>query len=437
MAARIYKVRRLENEDLNFPFEFKFVHIRPQGGNRKMNRPFWSNVLIAACIVALGAASALAADPSDSSGKPERLISMAPEYPGIVAPVGKEVSMDLNFVNKGRRGETVDVRVARKPDGWKTKIRTYRYTVTGIYVPADDKKNLTFEATPDKGVTPGDYDFVIEAVTRDGRFKMEQQVRVTLTGDEEGKEKDRGVKLTTSYPVIRGPSEATFEFSVEVDSQLDKEAVFDLLAQGPKGWDINFKPAYETKYISSIRMKADQNQTIAVEVKPAMNADAGEYPINVRVSSGDAASDVTLSVILTGTYALEVGTSSGLLSLEARQGKPANVSFYVKNTGTAPNHDIKFMTFKPENWNVEFKPEKIDLIEPNDLRQVEMTITPYEEALVGDYSVGVKVEGERSGKNIEFRTSVKASGAWGWIGVGIIVAVIAGLFGLFRALGRR
>jgi uncharacterized membrane protein len=32
---------------------------------------------------------------------------------------------------------------------------------------------------------------------------------------------------------------------------------------------------------------------------------------------------------------------------------------------------------------------------------------------------------------------VKASTAWGWIGIGIIIAVIAGLIGLFRKLGRR
>lgn len=401
-----------------------------------MNRFTWGNALIALITLSLGAVSAPALE-SPTAVKPERMLMMAPEYTGIATPVGKEVSMDLTFINKGRLGETVDVRVAQKPEGWQTKIKSYRYAVTGVYVPAEDKKSLTFEAVPDKDLPPGDYDFVLEAVTPDGRFRMDQKVRLTLTGEQEGKERERGVRLTTSYPVIRGPSEATFEFSVEVDSQLEQEAVFDLFAQGPKGWDINFKPAYETKYISSIRLKADQNQTIAVEVKPAANSTAGEYPIAVRVSSGDAAGEATLSVILTGTYALEVGTASGLLSLEARQGKPANVSFYVKNTGTAPNHDIKFMSFKPENWKVEFKPERIDLIEPNDLKQVEMIITPYEDAFVGDYSVGVKVEGEKAGKTIEFRTGVKASGAWGWIGIGIIVAVVAGLFGLFRALGRR
>jgi len=89
-----------------------------------------------------------------------------------------------------------------------------------------------------------------------------------------------------------------------------KEAIFDLFAQGPKGWDINFKPAYETKYISSLRLKANQNQSLAVEVKPAPNSAAGEYPINLRVSSGDAKGEANLTVILTGTYALEAGRSS-------------------------------------------------------------------------------------------------------------------------------
>ena len=237
--------------------------------------------------------------------------------------------------------------------------------------------------------------------------------------------------------MIRGPSDATFEFSVDVNSKLDKDAVFDLFAQGPKDWDINFKPAYETKYISSLRLKGNQNQSIAVEVKPAMAAEAGEYPINVRVSSGDAKGEAQLAVILTGTYGLEVGTPDGLLSLDARQGKPANMSFYVKNSGSAANHDIKFMSFKPENWKVEFKPEKIDSIDAGDLKQVELIITPFEDALVGDYSVSVNVEGEKASKIIEFRTTVKASAVWGWIGIGIIVVVIGGLLGLFRWLGRR
>ena len=373
----------------------------------------------------------------DEKERPLRSILMAAEYPGVQIPVEENVSMDLIFHNKGKTDENVNVRIAEIPPGWTAKVKSYRYTVTGLHVPAASDKTLSFEASPGKEVSPGKYEFRIEAQTADGKFEMNQTIVVAVTAQEEKSEQDRGVKLTTSFPVIRGPSDATFEFSVEVENKLEKDAVFDLFAQGPKGWDINFKPAYESKYITSLRLQSNRNQSLAVEVKPALMAAAGEYPIGIRVSSGDAKGEVQLAVVLTGTYGLEVGTASGLLSLDARQGKPANQSFYVKNSGSAANHDIKFMSFKPENWKIEFNPESIDVIEPGDLKQIEMIITPYEDALVGDYSISVNVEGEKASKIIEFRTTVKASAAWGWIGIGIIVVVIGGLFGIFRWLGRR
>ena len=394
-------------------------------------------LIISLAMVTLMVISASSFAQTENEKLPARAISMAAEYPGVEITKDEDVSMDIIFHNKGRKDEDVEVWISEKPKGWKARIKTYRYTVTGVHVPSNENKSLTFEANPEEGIKPGDYKFRINARTSDGKFRMSQAVTVKVTADEGKSKEPKGVKLTTSYPVISGPSDATFEFSLEVDSKLDQDAVFDLLAQGPKGWDINFKPAYETKYISSLRIKSKQSTSVAVEVKPAMGAAAGEYPINVRVSSSDANAEVKLTVTLTGTYGLEVGTASGLLSLEARGGRPANMSFYVKNTGSATNHDIKFMTFKPENWKVEFKPEKIDALEAGGLKQVELTITPYEDALVGDYSVGVNVKGEKAAKTIEFRTTVKASAAWGWIGIGIIVIVIGGLFGLFRWLGRR
>ena len=394
-------------------------------------------LIISLVVIALALGQSLCSAKGKDDNRPARSIFMAAEYPGVEVPVEENVSMDIIFHNKGQSDENMNVWIAEKPAGWTVKIKTYRFSVTGIHVPGGDDKALTFEATPGKEIQPGKYNFRIEAQTEDGKFKMDQNILVTVTGAAEKSEEDRGVKLTTSYPVIRGPSDATFEFSVEVNSKLDKDAVFDLFANGPKGWEVNFKPAYESKYITSLRLKSNQNQSIAVEVKPAMMADVGEYPINLRVSSGDAKGEAQLAVILIGTYSLEVGTPSGLLSLDARRGKPANMSFYVNNTGSAANHGLKFMSFKPENWRVEFTPENIDIIEPGDLKQVEVAITPYEEALVGDYSISVSVEGEKVSKIIEFRTTVKASAAWGWIGIGIIVAVISGLFGIFRWLGRR
>jgi uncharacterized membrane protein len=397
---------------------------------------FWFLISLVILGLVMNQSLGFAAD-EDDKNRPERMVLMAVEYPGVEITKDDDVSMDIIFYNKGKKDENVEVLVEQKPEGWQARVKTYRFDVTGVHVPSADDKTLTFEAEPDENVQPGKYEFRIAAKTQDGRFNMAQTIIVSVKEGEADKKESKGVKLTTSYPVLRGPSDATFEFSVEVDSKLDEDAVFDLFAQVPQGWEVNFKPAYESKFISSLRIKSKQSTSVAVEVKPAMGAQAGEYPINVRVASSDAKAEAALMVILTGTYGLEVGTPNGLLSLDARQGKPANISFYVKNTGSAANQNIKFMSFKPENWKVEFNPENIDLVKPDEIKQVELTITPYEDALVGDYSVSVSVEGEKDSKVIEFRTTVKASAAWGWIGIGIIVVVIVGLFGLFRWLGRR
>ncbi len=369
--------------------------------------------------------------------RPPRSIAMAPEYPGVIIPPGEDVSMDLILYNKGRADENIDVEVTSIPKGWKARVKTYNFTVTGAHVENGETKSLTFFAEPEqKDMKPGRYVFQVQARTQDGKFKTTQKIAVTV-GEKGEIIKEKPVTITTSYPVLRGPTDAKFEFSLEVDNKQDKDRVYNLTSQGPENWEINFKPAYEDKYISSLRIEKNQSKTVAVEVKPHRLAEAAEYPIQVRVGSGDAKAEAELTVILTGTYKLDAGTPTGLLSLEAQQGKPSNMSIYVKNSGSAENHDIKFLSLKPENWKVEFEPEKIDVLKPDELKQVEITITPAEEALVGDYSVGLNVDGERASKSIELRTTVRASTAWGWIGIGIIVLVILGLGGLFTWLGRR
>lgn len=373
---------------------------------------------------------------TDKKDLPPRAITVAPEYATVMVHEEEDVSVDVVVRNGGRQGETIDLSIPSVPEGWKAWFKTYSFKIGGLYVESDSSKSISLQTEPEKGTPSGKYVFPIMARTRDGQLTSSSELIIIVEGKKEEK-KSKGVNITTSYPVLKGPTDAKFEFSIDVENKTDKEAIFNLAYDGPKNWDINFKPSYEDKYFSSLRIKEDQSQSMAVEVRPYALAEPGEYPIKVRVSSDKAQGEVTLTVVLTGTYKLDAGTAEGLLSLNAYQGKSANMSFYVKNTGSAAQNGIKFMTFKPENWKVEFTPEKVDTLAPNEMKQVEMTITPADQALVGDYSVGVGVEGEKSSKNLEFRVTVRASTAWGWIGIIIIVLVVAGLVFLFVRVGRR
>jgi uncharacterized membrane protein len=397
---------------------------------------FWI-VIIGLCLIAGALGSSAYGHEEGKKDLPQRGISVAPEYSGVIAAQGEDVSIDLKVVNKGKQDEIIELSLPSVPKGWTAMVKTYSFGITGVYVESDKSKSLTLKAEPDDDVGPGKYTFLIKGRTQDGKLTSTGAVVITVKPKEEEK-KSKDVKITTSYPVLEGPTDAKFEFSIEVENKLDKDTVFNLAYEGPRNWDIKFKPAYEEKYFSSLRIKKGQTDSMAVEVKPYPLAEPGRYPLKVKVSSPEAKAEAEIMVVLTGTYKLDAGTADGLLSLrEAYQGKEANLSFYVKNSGSAKQNDIKFLSFKPENWKVEFKPERIETLAPGELKQVEVTITPADEALVGDYSVTLSIEGEKATKNLEFRVPVKASTAWGVIGLGIIVIVVLGLVVLFIRLGRR
>jgi uncharacterized membrane protein len=392
------------------------------------------SVLLVALIFCLITPSFIIAQEEKKDHRPERGIAVFPEYSGVVVPRGETVRMDLILEDKGRTDEIIDVKISMIPKGWKATLKGGSYVVSGLYVPSGNTKNLALTLEPDKTVGPGDYIFQFDAQTADGKFTFSNKLNVTVQERTVGLE---DIQITTSYPVLRGQTDAKFEFSLDIMNKIETDRTFNLAAVGPEKWEINFKPSYEQKQISSFRIKGGTSQSVAVEVTPAKEAPAGEYPILVRVTSGEKRAEVKLMVVLTGIYKLDAGTPSGILSLEAVAGKTANFSFFVKNTGSAVNRNITFSSFKPENWEVTFKPEKIDALETGALKQIEVTVKPGAQALVGDYSVGVLINGEKSDKTIEMRVTVKASTAWGWIGIFVIIFVIAGLSALFIWLGRR
>ena len=286
---------------------------------------------------------------------PERGISVSPEYTGVIVSPDEDVNIDLIVTNRGKSDENINLKLTSIPKGWKAWVKTYSFGVTGVHVESDKSKNLTLRAEQDKEVEPGEYTFGIQAVTEDLKLTSTSEVVITVKEKKEEK-KPKGVKIITSYPVLRGPTDAKFEFSLEVENKLEKDTIFNLSSQGPENWDINFKPAYEEKFISSLRVKANQSQTMAVEVKPYPWEKPGEYPLLVKISSPEAEGKAELIVVLTGTYKLDAGTADGLLSLNALRGKEANLSFYVKNSGSATLTNVNFLSFKPENWKVEFAP---------------------------------------------------------------------------------
>jgi hypothetical protein len=60
----------------------------------------------------------------DDENRPDRLVRMAVEFPGVVVAKDENVSMDLLFYNKGKSDENIAVWVDQIPEGWQAKVKT-------------------------------------------------------------------------------------------------------------------------------------------------------------------------------------------------------------------------------------------------------------------------------------------------------------------------
>jgi uncharacterized membrane protein len=369
---------------------------------------------------------------------PERHFTAAFQYPGVRLTPDDSLNVDLRFKNRGRSDETVLLEVTEQPPDWNVEIRRYGTAVTGIFLPSGEDQTLTFTARPKdrtvKRLPEGTYRFAIRARSPDNVLVRESSLTVTVSTGDHGPER---ISLETSYPTLRGSTGDRFQFSLDVRNDTGQDAVFNFRAVAPQGWQTFFRPAYESKQITSLQINAGSSRSIEFEVTPPYRAQAGEYDFKVEVEAGRARAEKDLKVVLTGTYDLKVGTPSGLLSLVTERGKKSTVTLLVQNTGSAPQREISFQAFKPENWKVEFSPEKLQNVEPGEVKQVEVSITPADQALVGDYSVSLAIDGERVNRDLEFRVTIRAGATWGWVGLAIIVMVVVGLGVTFHYLGRR
>jgi uncharacterized membrane protein len=369
--------------------------------------------------------------PPLAQAEPGPDFQLVTDYPSIVVEPGKTVNLTLRLINKAKVGRRVDLSLTA-PKGWKPRIKERGYIIRSVYVGPDDTSILDLEAVPPEGVESGkDYTILIRAVSRDG-------VDETLAVKIGVREKEvSGTKVVSQYPVLRGPTGSKFEFKIDLTNGTGEEQSYSLSAKAPPGWEVSFQPAFENKQISTIRMKAGETRGLDIEVTSPKRAEAGEYPIDIQVSAGTERISGRLKVILTGTHEMTMATSSGRLNLKATAGSQAPLSILIGNTGSAELNDISLSSSKPSGWEVTFDPKTVDGLAPGATREVNVWIKPDGKAIAGDYLVTIYASNPQVSKNLELRVTVETPTIWGWVGIGIVVVVMGGLYGVFRVLGRR
>jgi uncharacterized membrane protein len=244
------------------------------------------------------------------------------------------------------------------------------------------------------------------------------------------------VKVQSDYETLRGASDQTFTFNLNVLNQKDEDLTYSATGQGPAGWTVDTKLTGSAQ-AASATVKAGGTSGVTVTITPADNADANTYPISVATTVGTEQFTTDLSVEITGSYKLTLSTPSQTLSTHGTAGTATTQQFTVTNTGTAPVTKVAMSATSPTNWDVKFDPATTDTIAPGDFATITATITPSGDAIAGDYEVPFSVKATEASANATVRFTVEASILGAIVGAALIVAAVGGLYWVFRRYGRR
>lgn len=258
---------------------------------------------------------------------------------------------------------------------------------------------------------------------------------------QEGTPPEEKIELTTSYTKLEGTSGTSFEFEVELSYQGSEARVFDLVATGPKDWAVYITPSYpKDKMIKDIRLEPmAYGEKINVVAAPAywLMPEPGEYQITVEASSGEIKGTIDLTAIVTARYQMSLTPSEERYNTSATAGKDNYFSVAVINEGSATIDNITFSSSKPKGWTIEFSPAKVDSLDAGDFQTIDVNIKPPPKTIAGDYEISLKADAKQTLDDMKVRVTVETPTVWGWVGVGIIVLVIAGLAVIFMRFSRR
>ena len=378
----------------------------------KLLCPFLSSLLVMMLI------GSISADASES-------VTLYTPYTKISVPPGESIDYEIDVINKSSSVRNMGISLSGLPKGWNSVMKSGGWSISQLSVLPNDKKTISLKVEVPLKVNKGSYRFY---VLGNGHALLPLTVIVSEQGTYE-------TEFTTDQPNMEGHSNSSFTFNAKLRNRTADKQLYALAANVSRGWEVRFNAA--GKEVSSVNVDENGAENITIQINPPAEIKAGTYKIPVRATTNATSADLTLEVVVTGSYKMNFTTPTGLLSTSMTAGREKQIELVVKNTGSTELRDITFNADMPSDWSITFNPNKLNRLNAGESTQVLAMVKASSKALAGDYIVKMTTRTPETSSNVEFRVAVKTSLLWGWMGIFIIVIACGSVYYLFRKYGRR
>lgn len=383
--------------------------------------------LFAAFAVAMAPTLGAIAQTEETLPPPAGELTMSTPYPAVAVEPGDQVSFDLTL--SAPEATAVALSAEGVPEGWNASFRGGGFELDSVTAGPRMDSQVEFSVTVPADAPEGSTAMTVVAEGGGDTVDLPLQIRVSAAAGGE-------VTLVPDFPGLRAPAGETVTFDVTLRNDTPADYQFELDASGPAGWQVSAEPASEAQ-AATLGVEAGAEQTIRVEATSPALAEAGQYTISVQARAGDVEVTTDLIVEIIGSYSMELSTTEQRLNADVTVGSSSELGLTLTNTGTAPLTGVSLDATPPSGWEVTFDTPELASIPAGETVVITATITPSEEAVAGDYVIGLSASAEQADDSVEIRTTVTPSAVWGLLGVALIALTLAGLAFVFRRFGRR
>ena len=201
----------------------------------------------------------------------------------ITSDESSEFDLDLKISNAGDEATAVDIEILSGPESWNPNVYSKFKHVEVQRVelrPGGETQDLVFRFTVPEDVTDGDYAFLVGFFDQEDRVLNELNYQISV-GDLNAQRPrpvlGEIVQLEPRYTGLAGSKDSSFQFRVDLKNADLVDRQFALEGEGPPGWQVSFKPAFQDTLIASLGIQAETTQALEVTVQPPGNAQPGLY----------------------------------------------------------------------------------------------------------------------------------------------------------------
>lgn len=358
-------------------------------------------------------------------------VFLTTRYPVLTVKAGETTTVDLSIHNYKLPPQEFALSVPDVAQGWKATVLGGGQPVGAIEIGPDSDESLQLRLEPPANVGQGDYHFTVEA--RSGTQDLKLPITVTV-----GKEVPAKLKMTTTFPDLRGTSTTAFKYRVTVTNDSGRNATINMTADAPKNFQVTFAEAYGSQQLTSVPVEAGKSKDLDASVSLPRETPAGDYKLTIHARTDQASADLPVSLTILGQPRLSVSGEGGRLSGDAYAGQDGQLTVVLRNDGSEAARDVELSATAPEEWKTTFDPKTVPEIAAGKSQNVKMTLTPSPRAIAGDYQMTVRANATGGiAESANFRITVLTSTLWGAIGIAIIaVALLVVVFAVAR-FGRR